>query len=181
MAEYFDVLDERGNKTGQIKLRIEVHHDGDWHRAADIAIVNSVGEILLQKRSRIKDSYPGMWDISCGGHLEAGDDSRSAAVRELKEELNLDINPDDLRLVLEGKTSKRLSADFINNSFYDFYILRCDVPISEMTLQASEVDEVRFFKPAALKRMIEERDPELVEHDQIYRKLFEYLEENHWS
>ena len=56
--EYFDILDDNGNKTGKIKLRSEVHRDGDWHKAVHIWILNQSGDILLQRRSATKDSNP---------------------------------------------------------------------------------------------------------------------------
>ena len=54
--EYFDVLDENGNKTGKLKLRNEVHRDGDWHRGVHVWIINSFGELLLQRRSPNKEN-----------------------------------------------------------------------------------------------------------------------------
>ena len=52
--EYLDILDEQGNKTGKTKLRSEVHHDGDWHKSVHIWILNSKGDVLLQRRSLTK-------------------------------------------------------------------------------------------------------------------------------
>ena len=52
--EYLDILDEEGNKLG-IKLRQDVHRDGDWHKVAFIFVVNDKGEIILQKRSKEKE------------------------------------------------------------------------------------------------------------------------------
>ena len=95
MEEYFDVLDEFGNKTGKIKLRGHVHRDGDWHKSVHIWIINNNGDILLQRRCPSKDSNPNMLDISSAGHLIAGDDSLSGAIRELKEELNLDVTKEE--------------------------------------------------------------------------------------
>lgn len=48
--EYFDILDENGNKIGKTKLRSEVHRDGDWHKAVHIWILNNNGDVLLQRR-----------------------------------------------------------------------------------------------------------------------------------
>ena len=50
-------------------------------------------ELLLQKRSQQKDSYPGCYDISSAGHSPAGVDFIPSALRELKEELGLDARP----------------------------------------------------------------------------------------
>ena len=97
--EYFDILDENGNKTGKTKLRSEVHRDGDWHKAVHIWIINDKGDILLQRRCATKDSNPNMLDISSAGHLSAGDSSLDGAIRELKEELNLDVKPNELQFI----------------------------------------------------------------------------------
>lgn len=97
--EYFDLLDENGNKIGKTKLRTEVHRDGDQHKAVHIWIINNNGDILLQRRCATKDSNPNMLDISSAGHLSAGDDSLDGAIREVKEELNLDVNKEELQLL----------------------------------------------------------------------------------
>ena len=99
MKEYFKILDEKGNLTGEKKLRSEVHRDGDWHKAVHIWIINDKGEILLQRRCATKDSNPNMLDISCAGHLSSGDKSLDGALRELKEELNIEANADELHYI----------------------------------------------------------------------------------
>ena len=55
--EYFDILDENGNKTGQTKLRSEVHRDGDWHKAVHIWIFNDKGEALEKIVERAFGKY----------------------------------------------------------------------------------------------------------------------------
>lgn len=124
MAEYFDVLDEFGNKTGVIKERSAVHRDGDWHAAVNIFIVNSQNEVLQQRRAADKDSYPNMWDLSCGGHVATGEDYETAAVRELEEELGVVVKPENLMKIGEFKTSSRPQPNFINNSIERVYLLR---------------------------------------------------------
>jgi isopentenyl-diphosphate Delta-isomerase len=86
-TELLDVLDSRGRLTGAVKSRGEVHRTGFWHRTVHIWIINGKKQLLLQKRSINKESYPGLWDISAAGHITAGDSIRNAAIRELKEEL----------------------------------------------------------------------------------------------
>ena len=119
MAEYFDILDENGNKTGERKLRSEVHRDGDWHRAVHIWIINQNGEVLLQRRSPNKDSNPNMLDISCAGHLSAGDESLEGAIRELKEELGLDVRPNELQFI---KTIKRFTLNHEHHFLSSFSV-----------------------------------------------------------
>ncbi len=87
--EYFDILDKNGRKTGKTKLRKEVHKDGDWHGSVDIWILNDKKEILLQKRAKDKDSFPSLWELSCSGHIAAGEKNIKAAIRELEEEVGI--------------------------------------------------------------------------------------------
>ena len=109
--ELFDVIDEDGNKTGQVKERGVAHRDGTLHSTVHIWIVRpnqeSGYDILLQKRSECKDSNPGAYDISSAGHVSAGDELMESALREMKEELGIHARPAGL-LVKEAKnfTSK---------------------------------------------------------------------------
>lgn len=171
--EYLDILDENGNKTGKTKLRNEVHHDGDWHKAVHIWIINNNGEILLQRRCASKDSHPNMLDISSAGHLQAGDDSLTGAVREIKEELNLDISPNELQFIT---TLKRKSNKSINNEFDDLYILRINKKIEEMQFQKEEISEIFFVPYKKFKDMVNNKQPDLLRKDDEFEILFKLLD-----
>ena len=173
--EYFDVLDENGNKTGITKSRNAVHRDGDWHKSVHVWIIRG-GEILLQRRAPQKDSYPNMLDISCAGHLDAGEDAVTGAMRELKEELGLDSNPSDFELIGQVTQNARPRPDFINNEFNDIFILRTDKGPDDMTFQEEEVAEVFYVPFVKLKEMVENNDPELVRHEAEFKILFGYLD-----
>lgn len=174
--EYFDVLDENGNKTGETKLRNEVHRDGDWHKAVHIWIINDKGDILLQRRCATKDSIPNMLDISCAGHLVAGDDSLTGAIRELKEELNIEIKPSDLQLIKTIKRSSKYTSTFINNEFDDLYILRTTKKIEDMKYQEEEISEIFFVPYKEFKNMVNNRQPDLLRHDEEFEILFELFD-----
>lgn len=170
--EYFDILDENGNKTGKTKLRSEVHRDGDWHKAVHIWIINNNGDILLQRRCATKDSNPNMLDISSAGHLSAGDNSLEGALRELKEELNLDVNPDDLKFIKTLKRSSKYTATFINNEFDDLYILRTDKKVDDMKIQEEEISEIMYVPYKKFKDMVKNRQSDLLMHDDEFEILF---------
>ncbi len=88
-CEIFDVVNERNEVTGQ-STRGEVHAKGLLHRAVHVFVFNRHGELWLQQRSHLKDVHPLGWDSSAAGHLDAGEDYATSAVRELKEELGID-------------------------------------------------------------------------------------------
>jgi isopentenyl-diphosphate Delta-isomerase len=89
--EWFDVVNERDEVIRRATRR-EVHTTGLWHRAVHILVFDPTGGVFLQKRSMLKDLSPGLWDSSCSGHLDAGEDYDAAAVRELAEEIGVRIS-----------------------------------------------------------------------------------------
>ncbi len=170
--EYFDILDENGNKTGKTKLRSEVHRDGDWHRAVHIWILNNNGDVLLQRRCATKDSNPNKLDISSAGHLSAGDDSLSGAIRELKEELDLDVKAEDLQFIKTIKKPSKYTDTFINNEFDDLYILIIDKKIDDMKFQEEEISEIMFVPYKEFKKMIENKQEDLLMHTEEFEIIF---------
>jgi 16S rRNA (adenine1518-N6/adenine1519-N6)-dimethyltransferase len=87
--ELFDVVDENDQVVRQ-ERREAVHAENLLHRAVHAFAFNKRGELFLQKRSRLKDVHPGLWDSSAAGHLDAGEDYDACAVRELGEELGVE-------------------------------------------------------------------------------------------
>lgn len=149
--EYFDIVDEYGEPTGETVSRETAHRDGILHRTAHVWIVrqtNNGYEILLQKRSMEKDSYPGMYDTSSAGHIPAGDDPLESALRELQEELGIDAAPH--QLIYAGMFHGQYAKEFHGKMFRDneiarIYVYQEEVEIKDLKLQKSEVDEVRWF------------------------------------
>ena len=85
-VEFFDVIDENGNPTGEVISRDEAHDKGVLHRSVHIWVIlehDGMTEVLLQKRSDNKESFPGMFDTSSAGHVSAGEDALTSAVREM--------------------------------------------------------------------------------------------------
>lgn len=147
--ERLDIVDDNGNPTDETVDRADAHARGIQHRTAHVWLIrekNGVLEVLLQKRSADKDSYPGCWDISSAGHIPAGQGFRESAVRELREELGVEAEAS--ALVFCGL--RRFSCDglFHAEPFHDrqvsaVYALACDP--EHFVLQDAEVAEVRWI------------------------------------
>ena len=95
--EIFDIVNDHDEVIGQLP-RSKVHRDGLKHRATHILVFNSRGDVFLQKRSWKKDNSPGVWDSSASGHVDSGEDYDPCAVRELREELGLEVTSPPQRL-----------------------------------------------------------------------------------
>ncbi len=98
-SELFDVVDESNRVIAQMP-RGEVHARGLRHRAVHVFVFNKKGELFLQRRSHLKDVSPLKWDSSAAGHLDVGESYAAAAVRELREELGVDIAATELAAAL---------------------------------------------------------------------------------
>lgn len=90
--EFFDIVDENDIVIGKAS-REECHEKGLIHRSVMFFIFDEKGEILVTKRTKNKDFFPGYWSIVLGGHVQADESYEEAVVRETKEETGLNITP----------------------------------------------------------------------------------------
>jgi len=150
--ELFDIVDENGNKTGVVQERGVVHRTGMMHRSVHMWIVNKdengKTKILLQKRSKNKDSHPGCYDISSAGHISAGDEVINSAIREIKEELGIDAKEEDFKYIGNHRGYFKdyfYGKLFFDNSISPVYIYCQKVDIEKLTLQKEEIESVKWF------------------------------------
>lgn len=159
--EYLDIVDEDGNPTGATVARSVAHRDGIRHRTSHVWLLRKregIVEVLLQRRSPQKDSFPDCYDISSAGHIPAGADFVSSALRELQEELGVTATPEALHLC--GTRRFYLDMVFYGKPFRDnqvsnIYCLWYDAPEDSFMLQASEVAAVRWMGLADCIRAVE--------------------------
>ena len=162
--EILDVVDENGRPTGDRVERSIAHKEGIRHATSHVWIVRNVDgrlQLLLQKRSMTKDSYPGQYDTSSAGHITAGDDPASSALRELKEELGITLKPEELRPI--GHFSmyyrKMFHGDwFFDNEYCHVFLVEKEIDIEELTLQKEEVDRVDYFDMEEVYEGLHEND-----------------------
>lgn len=142
--ELFDVVDAQDRVVRQAPRR-EVHAQGWLHRAVHVLVFNRAGQVFLQKRSMSKDMSPGLWDSSCSGHLDAGEDYDAAAWRELQEEIGLTLSrPPERRLRVEA-------CEETGQEFVWAYRLEAEGPFS---LCPDEIERGEWIAPDELNRRI---------------------------
>ena len=154
MSELFDIFDEGLNHIG-VKPRDAVHRDGDWHQVFHCWVIgrDPTGDafVILQKRAQGKD-YPGKVDISAAGHLEAGESVRDG-VREIEEELGLQLDYDDL-IPLGKRLGIAKEADIIDCQICHVYFYECDQPLKAYRYPRDEIAGLLKLKLADGLRLL---------------------------
>ena len=181
--EFFDLVDDEGFPTGEIVSREEAHRLGLPHRTTHTWVLrsqNGIWQALLQKRSDNKDSWPGRFDTSSAGHIPAGDEPLDSALRELREELGIRAEAEDLNYI--GKFRVGFAEPFHGAMFLDdeiawVYVYDKPVDAETLHLQVEEVSAVAWFDVDALKKFVAEKDPRFCVTPEGLAVLTAYLKE----
>lgn len=158
MPEYQDVYDENRRKTGAICVRGVPLAPGMYRLGVRVWIRDRQGRFLLSQRHPRK-VCPLYWEPT-GGAVDAGEDSRTAGVREVWEELGLKLNPDEMTLI-------RTTKPRINPEFGDTYLASWNGAIGELHFQETEVVDARW---AEYHELMELGEQGVLAED--YRDLF---------
>ena len=131
--ELWDLYDENRNATGKLHKRGTLIPSGYYHLVVHIWIINQDGKFLITKRSANK-GFPNMWECTSGSAL-AGDNSLTAAMREVREETGLELDQHKGALVLTARKS---------DYFRDVWVFRQSFDLSDVKLQPMETVDKRF-------------------------------------
>ena len=161
--EKWDILNSNGEKTCKTAVRGRtILSAGEYHLVVHIWIMSNDGKFLIQRRSRFKKLMPGEW-AATGGAAISGESSFTAAKRELFEELSIQSSEKTLNKIFRLKR---------RNSFLDVWLIKADPTLDTLTLQESEVAEVKWVTKAELEKMI--KDGQFHNYGREYfQKLFE--------
>ena len=147
MAERWDLYDAFGEKTGAAVERSQPIPEGRYHLVVSVWVVNPRGEFLLSQRHPDKP-YPLYWECT-GGSVLQGESSLEGAVREVREELGLDLAPGAGRLLCRRRRDEL-------QDLYDVWLFEADTPVSALRLQRTEVTAARWVDRDTLMEMFRE-------------------------
>ena len=119
-------------------------------------------EFLLQKRAEDKDSFPGCWDAASTGHIDAGEDPISAAIRELGEEVGVKARPSELVLLCRRQVSEDNvfhGKRFLNNEIKWVFLFKGTLSDADFHFEKAEISEVDWHSASDMKDALEHGDP----------------------
>ena len=141
--EIFDIYDKNRVKTAKTRARGEKPLPGEYVLIVMVLIFNSNGQMLIQRRQDNLDWAPGMWTMTAGGGTQSGETTAAAAVRELREELGIEV-------ILPPRPQFSMTHKF---GFSDYYLITDDIDISRIKVPNAEVAEVRWVDKAEMLAM----------------------------
>lgn len=145
--ELWDIYDKDRNKTGRtIERGLEMNQD-EYYLTVDVWIRNSSGKYLITKRTSNK-TYPNMWEAT-GGAAVSGDDSITAALREVEEEIGIKLKSCNGVMI---KSIRRENG--MNKSFKDVWLFEEDVNLEDVVHQENEVSDSMWASESDIKQMI---------------------------
>lgn len=144
--EYNDIYDIHRRPTGRVHKRGTPWAQGDFGFVVCVWVYDGEGRVLLTRRAPQK-SFPGTWENS-GGAVKAGETSRQAVARELREETGIEAAEEEFKLLETGREG---------NIHYDYYCLQRNTPLSKIVLLPGETDGVQWATFQQVHEMIEKK------------------------
>ena len=145
MNEYIDILDDEGYPTGKSCLKSKAHKKGYFHPTVHVWFYTKFGKVLLQKRGANKQTFPNFWDVSVAGHVTAGESIEAAALREVKEEIGLEIKSSQLIKIDVRKNINQFPNGIKDCEFQHVFLYELKANLNELTKQDEEVDDLELF------------------------------------
>ena len=145
--ELLPIVNEAGKVIGKA-TRKECHSNPKLiHPVVHCWLFNTKGEVLWQQRSLQKDTSPGKWDMSCGGHIQYGESPQDTLRRELAEELGLtNIDPTFVCKFLYKKPSQ-------TELVYLYYAI-VDIKAQDIKFQKEEIETLEWIKPDVAQKLV---------------------------
>jgi len=146
ISHEFEVLDEQGHSTGQVLDRRTVHDQELWHGTVNVWLINSTGEVLLQRRGKNVELHPSVWDVAVGTHIRPQEDPADAAVRCLHDELGISVTKDQLKHLFNIQSATPIGNGKVHRTLGHVFLLKGDIDTSEFTYDSEKIMQL-VWKP----------------------------------
>lgn len=144
MEEIWEILNQEGKPTGETMKKGQPIPEGFYHLGADVWIINSKNQILIQKRSPKKKQAPNVWAMT-GGSVIKGENSLQTIERETQEELGIKLDRNQIQLIKHYRTG---------SVWLDTYFIRQDINLHDIVMQEEEVCEVKWATYDEIEKLV---------------------------
>ena len=166
--EEWDIYNENKEKTGKTVCRGDRLSDNEYHLVVNAWVINSKNEFLISQRAPTK-SFPYKWECT-GGSVLKGETSIEGAIRELKEELGLLVEPEGAFLIGSKNRHYDGCPDIL-----DVWVFKSDISVEKLVLQEEEVCNAKWMSVQEIKELIKD---EKFEVNALCDEVLKYGEKN---
>lgn len=152
IVEMIDIYNENKERTGEILPRGAKLSKGQYMLYVLAVLEDEYGKILATRRSLNKKWAAGTWEI-LGGSAKAGESSEVAVLREIIEEIGLDIAKHEGKIIYSYKNEDTESGD---NYFVDIYHFKGCFNKSSIKVNKNEVTDYRFVDESDIRKLNKE-------------------------
>lgn len=147
-AELLILVDSEDQPVGELDKAACHNGDGKLHRAFSLFILNSKGQILLQKRAKNKRLWGGYWSNSCCSHPRVGESMADAVIRRSEQELGITVNA---KFVYKFEYSAQFGDMGSEHELCSVYVAQTE---DEPTFNTEEISACRWVSPAKLAKAL---------------------------
>ena len=151
-AKIWDLYDENRELLGKDHVRGEQLPIGGYHLVVHVWIRNSKGEYLIAQRSANRPTFPLMWEC-VDGSVVKGEDSLQGVLREVKEEVGIDLLPEKGQVVLSD--IKKIEFGKVVNKIVDVWLFDYDGEVDLGNATTDEVEQVDWMNREQIKELFE--------------------------
>lgn len=151
--EIWDLYDKNRNIIGE-HIRGEALPDNGYHLIVHVWIKNSKGQYLIAQRAADRKSFPLFWECP-GGAVLQGETSLQGALREVKEEVGIDLSPDKGKIVFSNVRGIIDGRKF--NDIMDVWLFEYDGEGSLEKATTKEVAQIKWLYPDEIKKLYDNR------------------------
>ena len=151
-AEIWDLYDENRELLGKNHVRGEQLPIDGYHLVVHVWIRNSKGEYLIAQRSANRPTFPLVWECVDGSVIK-GEDSLQGALREVKEEVGVDLLPEKGHVILSD--IKKIEFGKVVNKILDVWLFEYDGEVDLSNATTDEVAQVAWMNREQIKELFE--------------------------
>ena len=177
MDELIDIVNLQGTPTGNACLKSFAHQNGILHASVHIWLYTANNEILIQKRKEDKETFPNLWDISVAGHIGSGEIPINAAIREIKEEIDLTISKEQLNYIQIFEEKHHHPNGIIDHEIHHIYLAKLDCELSDLTPQKEEVAALKLISIQELENNYTNNHLYVPHSNEYYQYVIKKLKE----
>jgi len=167
--EYIEIYSKNGKPTGEKLLKSKIHKEGLFHATVHLWIFCCKDEILIQKRSKNKETNPGIWDVSVAGHIKYQENIIDAVIRESIEETGVLIDKKKLKKI-GIFFNEEIYNTIIDREFHHTYIYNTERDKVNLDFKNNEVDQLKFITYNEMKHLINNSNEYFIGSNKNYYK-----------